>query len=351
MSSLDVITFREALDKSKTCEHRHLLLGNGFSIALFPQHFSYESIFEGADIPDDSRQRRIFDTLKTQDFEYTIGRLDETKQIIQQYGGHSHTPIRKEISQDIDFLKQGLVQSIAKNHPEYQSSICETQFSSCRRFLRHFVGHRKPNGSIYTLNYDLLLYWVLMQDVDPFLDFSDGFRTPMGRVVWDKSHSASQNIHYLHGALHLRESGSETEKVRWKPSRSILDQVTNSIRRGEFPLFVTEGQHTQKLHRIARSPYLRSSYLHFRDAMRNPESCLFVFGHRLSDVDQHILDLIKDGEIRRLFIGVYGLLDGGTANDAYDVIRQGKKLAEQRGPDKKLDVEFYHAGSAKVWDS
>ena len=351
LSPSEAITFREALDRSKRPEHRHLLLGNGFSIALFPKHFSYQSIFDGADIPDESRQRRIFDLLKTRDFEYTISRLEETQRIVQQYDDQAAAPMQCEIRKDVDGLKHALVGSIAENHPDSPILISESKFTSCKRFLHNFIGEKQPNGRIYTVNYDLLLYWTLMQETEPNLGVDDGFRNPQGRVIWDTGRAESQNIHYLHGALHLRESGEETEKVRSRPSNTILPQVTKGIHRGEFPLFVTEGEHKQKLSRIARSPYLRNSYLKFRDDMRRCDSCLFTLGHSLSDVDQHILDLIANGTVSKLFIGVYGLMDGEKASDVHDVISRGKKLAERRPNGNKLDVEFYHASSARIWKS
>lgn len=89
-----------------------------------------------------------------------------------------------------------LVQAIAGRHPERPSDITEDQYKACRAFLAHFVGEsrEKHKGQVYTLNYDLLLYWTLLYDEviqwnadDPLasvleqtepLEHDDGFRAP-----------------------------------------------------------------------------------------------------------------------------------------------------------------------------
>ena len=45
----NVITFQEAIKKADTYNTKHLLLGNGFSIACVPSIFTYNSLFEEAD--------------------------------------------------------------------------------------------------------------------------------------------------------------------------------------------------------------------------------------------------------------------------------------------------------------
>jgi len=49
MAKNTLLTFQQALDKAAGYSKRHLLLGNGFSIALKPDIFSYGSLYENAD--------------------------------------------------------------------------------------------------------------------------------------------------------------------------------------------------------------------------------------------------------------------------------------------------------------
>ena len=108
------------------------------------------------------------------------------------------------------------------------------QYTSCRQFLSHFDGH------IYTLNYDLLLYWTLMQDeLKPELKSDDGFRDveegSADYVVWDVQNSGMQRIHYLHGALHIFDAGAELKKFVWsKTDIALVDQIRPLV--GNSPL-------------------------------------------------------------------------------------------------------------------
>jgi hypothetical protein len=47
-----ILTFLEALKNSETAKHRHVLLGNGFSIACRPDIFVYGKLFERANFAD-----------------------------------------------------------------------------------------------------------------------------------------------------------------------------------------------------------------------------------------------------------------------------------------------------------
>jgi hypothetical protein len=64
------------------------------------------------------------------------------------------------------------------------------------------------------VNYDLLLYWALMQrEMPPSIDFDDGFREPddgpAEYVTWDVQKTGEQNVFYLHGGLHIFDAGSD----------------------------------------------------------------------------------------------------------------------------------------------
>lgn len=108
---------------------------------------------------------------------------------------------------DAASIKDALVSAIAKRHPSRPYDISGDQYAACRRFLARF-------GHIFTLNYDVLLYWALMQSEVDKLDIrpDDGFRHPqedpnLPYVSWQQSQSAT--VHYLHGALHLFDQSTE----------------------------------------------------------------------------------------------------------------------------------------------
>jgi hypothetical protein len=160
--------------KMATSMQKIALLGNGFSIALFPNIFSYSSLRDRANFEEDSPVRRIFDALGTTDFEAVLRNLASGQLVVQAY--RVDPAVHDLITTDIASVRHKLVTAIAGSHPPYPHQITDDQYKSCRMFLRHF-------SKLYTLNYDLLLYWTLMRNEadDVPLDADDGFRTSTWR--------------------------------------------------------------------------------------------------------------------------------------------------------------------------
>ena len=75
------ISFTKALNLTSDTK-RHLLLGNGFSIALFWDRFSYVSLLENADFTHFPEARKAFDLLGTTDFEVVIHALRQMARCI-----------------------------------------------------------------------------------------------------------------------------------------------------------------------------------------------------------------------------------------------------------------------------
>lgn len=88
-----LMTFSEALRESQSYNRRHLLLGNGFSIACRPNIFAYGKLFEQADFSKISpTAKNAFAALGTQDFEKVIKALRDASKIIAAYGWPEATP-------------------------------------------------------------------------------------------------------------------------------------------------------------------------------------------------------------------------------------------------------------------
>src|SRR2546423_14725483 len=128
--------------------------------------------------------------------------------------------------------------------------ISAESYAACKTFLAHF-------NRIYTLNYDLLLYWAFMQDeIEPSLSCDDGFRTPddgpADYVTWEPDNAYDQQkIYYMHGALHIFDAGAEIQKYTWRNTGiRLVEQIRNALQRNLYPLFVAEGESLQKLARI-----------------------------------------------------------------------------------------------------
>lgn len=363
---MPVISFEQALQETENIK-RHLLLGNGFSISLFPDRFRYGSLLEEADFSAFPAARQAFDRLGTTDFEVVIHALRQATIVLPLYS-NDRTPYETMVAHATG-LKELLVQAIAGRHPERPSDIKKERYLACRAFLSNFIGEsrNKPaqpkdlRGGIYTLNYDLLLYWTLLhepitndgEDEAEELDHDDGFRAPYDDpdaeyVTWDGEESHSQRIHYLHGALHLHDYGYELQKKCWERAggRPLIDQIRTALDLGKFPLFVSEGDSNGKFDRIRHSGYLHKGLRSFRANCDQKEPCLFIFGHSLAENDAHILKQIEKGRISSVYVSLYGTA-GSPENQA--IVRRAEQIGRARSQRNPLTIQFYQAESANVW--
>ena len=74
---MPLMTFAEAIADSNQFSKRHLLLGNGFSIACRADIFHYGSLFAQADFSQVPEVVAVFEALGTQDFEAAIRALEK----------------------------------------------------------------------------------------------------------------------------------------------------------------------------------------------------------------------------------------------------------------------------------
>jgi Domain of unknown function (DUF4917) len=352
---MPLLTFQRTIEDSARYTKRHLLLGNGFSIACRADIFHYGSLFAQADFSKAPEAQTVFEALGTQDFEAAIKALQGAARILPAYieaGGD----VQARMLEHAEVLKEILVETIAANHPRIPSDIPDERFWACRRFLANFVGGN--GGQIYSLNYDLLLYWTLMHEDMPFddpieLETNDGFGNDEDEpdadyVVWQgetAAHSAS--IHFLHGALHLFDSGSELKKYTWvRKGIPLVEQARAAIDAGAFPLFVAEGLSAQKKNKIRHNAYLYQGLKQLTANAVQGRHCFFIFGHSLAENDDHILNRLGRGRFPHLYVGIYGDPDSASNRE---IMTRARGLARMRGERNPLEISFYDAASASVW--
>ena len=336
-------TFEQALAQSDP-KKRHVLLGNGFSRACRNDIFAYDALFDRADFTALSPYvRQAFDTLETRDFEVVMRALRSGAALVSLYGGDGAT-VSGTMKKDAEDLRTLLAKTIAGNHPDRPSDIAPAPYLACRKFLRNFC-------KTYTLNYDLLMYWALMQNElgDDPVACDDGFRQPEGGpttyVTWDVQNTRTQNIFYIHGALHVFDAGHELQKYTWVNTQvALVDQIREALGEEKYPVFVAEGDWKGKLDRIQHSGYLNRAYRSFGE-IRNT---LFVFGHSMAENDEHVLRLIERGNVTHLWVGIFG---GPDSEGNRRIIDRAKQMNDVRKARKKgaLLVAFYDAASAEVW--
>lgn len=349
MTNPKIVSFDAAMAAVENASKRHLLLGNGFSLALKPDIFSYESLFQNADFANAPNIPNVFKALGTQDFEIVIRRLQDAATVIEVYRADLRGTLADELRRDCAIVKDALVSAIARRHPDRPYDISKTQYSACRAFLNRF-------DYIFTLNYDVLLYWALMQsEVDNLsLRPDDGFRHPeegvdLSYVSWQQANSAT--VHYLHGALHLFDQNTEIIKYTWsKTDRAIVDQIREALEENKYPLFVAEGSTESKVDRILHNAYLHKALRSFESCCGSSKNAIVVFGHSLADNDMHILRCIAAGGTFAMVVGIYG--DPSSASNAM-LITNAEHIAaprsEKRGDRFPLDIIYFDAASAKIW--
>ncbi|WP_421440111.1 DUF4917 family protein [Agrobacterium tumefaciens] len=341
MSDITIDSFEECLKMAG--DRKHILLGNGFSIALKPDIFSYGSLYENADFATVPHAAEVFKALATQDFEAVIRLLVDMAKVLKCYK-HTSPEFVDQIEKDAAAIKTILAEAIARNHPDRPYDITNDQYAACRKFLSHFA-------HIYTLNYDVLLYWALMHDEVDELNIrcDDGFRHPEGNeeapyVSWQDSNSPT--VHFLHGALHIFDAGHEITKYTWsKTDIPIVEQVRSALDEEKYPLFVAEGHSHDKLDKIMHSAYLHKALRSFSSI----SGSLFVFGHSFDDNDDHVLSKIPESRVTDLFVGLYG--DPNSASNKR-IIAKASSFVDFRtesGRRNKLNVHFFDVGTAKVW--
>jgi hypothetical protein len=336
-----VVTFDEAI--ASALDKPHLLLGNGFSRACRNDIFAYDSLFNRADFSNLSEfARSSFELLRTTDFEVVMRSLRSAALLTRAYRSDL-SQVAEEFDSAAAKLRDVLVGAIAGHHPEFPAEISTASYASCRRFLSNF-------HDVYTLNYDLLLYWALMQEeIEPPVPHDDGFRTPeegpAEYVSWEIEKSNSQNVFYLHGALHIFDTPTELVKYTWcNTGVRLIEQIRTALAENYYPLFVAEGESEQKYNRIRHSDYLSRCYRSFASLQK----CLFIYGHSLADNDEHILYALERGKVRSLFVSLYG---DPESTDNMRIRARAERIASLRRPNRSLNVQFYQAESARVWAS
>ncbi|HCC3215035.1 TPA: DUF4917 family protein, partial [Legionella pneumophila] len=311
MAKLNPISFEEALENS-TNKNRSILLGNGFSISLC-ENFDYKYLYKQAQKLADEGEisisksiKNLFDDINTCDFEKVLDHLNITIETIKHYP--KAELLNRTLNKDKDNLIAAFYNTINSVHPKFQSDISPGTFIACLKILSNF-------NKIFTTNYDLLLYWIIMnrtnQHLDLFnlhdFDFSslphdDGFTRDMNTndfPKWNNNLSRGpQDVFYLHGSLFIINAIENFIKINndSKDGR-ILEQIDKWLKDDQQPLIVLEGNYKDKAKKIYRHSYLRCCL----NALSTLKGDLFLIGFSINDeTDKHIIESIQESVIERV---------------------------------------------------
>ena len=359
MSEYKILSYEDCLQEAnETGFIKHLLLGNGFSVAYDQSVFSYKSLKKHLSKP----YQDILTTLGTDDFEKAIEYINKNPKILHKG------------SETLNFKWEFLKVILNNAHPKNSLKVRDKWKLECTDFLYAF-------DEIFTTNYDLLLYWVTVLNPDKF---KDGFYSQKKKtleseesskktLIWKKKtkNSKATNIWYLHGALHLYNlnrdiniSKMDMETIRynikkWDPNiikytyednNPLIKQIQDRFFQNLEPLIIMEGNSDSKYGHIIINEYLSTAnykfglnqvpYLQREEHIitEKYQRCLFVFGQDLKeDSDAHILRSILLNTSK-----IYcGLFDMSTAEQKYQLLTKYLHAT--------CEINFYDTSKMDIW--
>lgn len=335
-----------AADLKKKGRTVSLLMGNGFSMAYDAKIFSYNALYDFLNAQNDELMDKLFDAIKTTNFELVMRQLATTLALLEAF--EADPKLCEQIRAASNRLRVTLLDSVKELHPEHVYKIPEERSAACASFLSYFLD---SGGHIFTTNYDLLLYWVLMRqninkagdgfgwEMENPVEVSEGAEPQWSELLWGPNLS-SQTVHYLHGALHLFDVGADISKEQYSGDNYLLQNIAARLDKGEYPIFVTAGDGDQKLEHIRHNRYLTHCY----DKLCQLDGSLVTFGFNFGPYDRHIIDAInraaKPGtkaspKLRSIYIGTY------TDKDAAHI--------DSIKGSFHLPVRIFDAKTANVW--
>lgn len=326
-SSSSLPTWDQLCSKKEVFKERpSLLIGNGFSINIW-SNFKYKSLLEKA-ISESlliSKTQSLFTSLETEDFEGLLRILAASKPVFAALQQNKQLLEQCEIN-----IRESLIEAVQRVHVPW-SEIPKSTYQTIATELTKYK-------SIYSTNYDLIVYWSIMTErhsrisnspYKPLLDklyhklfgqnslhqiglssvskyhddFADYFWNNPFNIFsvlnTKKEYKNRSLIHYLHGGLHLYIDNDTVQTFkRINDGKNILDKFKRNP--NETPLFISEGTSKDKLRSIRRSDYL--SYVF--SCFENDKKPLVILGHKLSDNDQHIANAINTDWNRHVAISV-----------------------------------------------
>lgn len=328
---------RKELAKEKTV---HLLLGNGFSIAC-DSVFKYPSLYKEAMKSGlGKRIQALFKKLGTNNFEGVMRLLNDTDWVAKEYGLIKDFP--SEMLKDKEILKKALIAAVATTHLDDVGDVDDVRKSNALNFIGDY-------HNVFTTNYDLLLYWVVMHAGKP--TFQDGFRNDPDdptSLVFSARPGGSKAIYYIHGGLHLFHEDGELKKHSWAKTGTKLTQwVRDGLKKDQYPLFVAEGDAEKKLEQIQRSGYL----WYCLEKLGRVKGSLVIVGHSLGDADAHIVErIVGNRDFKQIYIGLHGDPEGPNALAIQKAGAEMKERRKKLHKDAPLDIQYFDSNTAKIWD-
>lgn len=289
-----------------------MLIGNGMSINVWPR-FAYKSLLEQANLTSAAAQ--LFADLATTNFEVVLEGLWHAERVL-----HALRQPNANVKDFYRSVQDALFEAIHRVHVPWNSIPKST--------LAQIATVLNEQSLVFTLNYDLLTYWSIMDTTSPTY-IGDYFWTPDS--TFDSSDcglsSGRTGLLYLHGGVHLWQDSASGLTGKWTKGNqgNLLGNLadyfrTNSDRQ---PLMVSEGTSAQKMAVIRRSEYLSFALRELAADCSNT----VIFGADFGSQDDHIVSALRAGGARDIAISVF---PGTNEQNTATMARYHSKLPEQK---------------------
>lgn len=337
----EVLSYLESRNREK-----HLLLGNGFSMAYDQEIFSYNALYDFIEKLDDPTLSKLFKVVNTKNFEQVMRQLDNFIEMAEAFDDKGK--LTEALQNANELLQQSLIEAVSSMHPEHVFELTEEKSAACYAFLNEYIGN---NGKLFSTNYDLLLYWVLMRNnsshsIDGFgrellnpKDLKKGAEPEFGELHWGKN-KEEQSVFHVHGTLPFFDTELEIEKEVYTGESYLLENIKERMERKEYPIFVTAGDGEEKLKQIYRNRYLTYCY----ENLSKIQGSLISFGFNFGEYDEHIIDAINKA-------AKYGAQSGEKLMSIYVGVFSERGLEHIKSIQHKFDcrVNVYNSQTANIW--
>ena len=112
---------------------KHLLLGNGFSMAYDAKIFSYNALSTFIENSENDLLKELFKSINTKNFEVIMQQLDLFADVAKVF--KAEKSLIDKIQQTSESLKNSLIDAVQVMHPEHVFKIPEEKSIACCAFL------------------------------------------------------------------------------------------------------------------------------------------------------------------------------------------------------------------------
>ena len=252
-------------------------------------------------------------------------------------------------------IRRSLIDAVKDIHPEFGE--LKSDLVNVGRFLTQF-------NNVFSLNYDLTLYWASLpindinrkriedcftqpvthgskQKIDTyaFNDGTDDFREPNG------NNSKATLLFYPHGNLSIYQTRATKEEKKIEASADLLlSKITDMWRKNGNPVFICEGSSESKLSSISVSKYL--THVFQKELPRHSDS-LTIYGWGMGEQDEHIMEQLKTAKYERVAVSIFtgDKSEKSLSNEIRDI---QQKL---RGVVPRDKIVFFDSTSSGCWNN